>query len=371
MTENQPLKNFVNIHILISHSPSCLNRDDMNMQKAAVFGGVKRTRISSQSLKRSIRHSDYYRQHLGDPSIRTRELGVMRQKIIEALGNKYSEDIVTQTLQELTDKTEMEATTRADAVAPWVISEIDQLCRIVQASEGDAKQLKQLLNTNAETLRESLKSGGIDVALSGRMAAKGKLSNVDGAMAVAHSITTHASEPEIDWFTAVDDLASEQGETGSGHLDTQEFSAGVFYRYASINLRQLQKNLGNTDRSFVLSVAAHVVHLMATVVPSAKQNSFGAYNLADFVMVNLGHQPISLANAFESPINSKKEGYLGASIQALESYWNDVSKGYGLEDQMASFSLNQKSKSSRFQAIQELENWLRADGQSSLPSQDQ
>jgi hypothetical protein len=35
-------KNFINFHVLISHSPSCLNRDDMNMQKTAVFGGVNR-----------------------------------------------------------------------------------------------------------------------------------------------------------------------------------------------------------------------------------------------------------------------------------------------------------------------------------------
>jgi len=30
-------ENFINFHILISHSPSCLNRDDMNMQKSAFF----------------------------------------------------------------------------------------------------------------------------------------------------------------------------------------------------------------------------------------------------------------------------------------------------------------------------------------------
>jgi CRISPR system Cascade subunit CasC len=63
-------KNFVNYHILISHSPSCLNRDDMNMQKTAVFGGVRRVRISSQSLKRAIRTSDYYKANF-DRSTRT------------------------------------------------------------------------------------------------------------------------------------------------------------------------------------------------------------------------------------------------------------------------------------------------------------
>jgi hypothetical protein len=36
------MSNFVNFHVLISHSPACLNRDDMNMQKDAVFGGKRR-----------------------------------------------------------------------------------------------------------------------------------------------------------------------------------------------------------------------------------------------------------------------------------------------------------------------------------------
>ena len=44
-------KNFVNFHVLISHSPSNLNRDDMGMQKTAVFGGVKRTQNLQPKLK--------------------------------------------------------------------------------------------------------------------------------------------------------------------------------------------------------------------------------------------------------------------------------------------------------------------------------
>jgi len=51
-------KNFLNMHVLISHSPSCLNRDDMNMQKSAIFGGQRRVRISSQSLKRAVYDGD-------------------------------------------------------------------------------------------------------------------------------------------------------------------------------------------------------------------------------------------------------------------------------------------------------------------------
>ncbi len=60
-------KNFVNFHILMSHCPSCLNRDDMGMQKTAVFGGTRRVRISSQSLKRAMRTSPYYEAQFGKP----------------------------------------------------------------------------------------------------------------------------------------------------------------------------------------------------------------------------------------------------------------------------------------------------------------
>ncbi|HAB18304.1 MAG TPA: type I-E CRISPR-associated protein Cas7/Cse4/CasC [Verrucomicrobiota bacterium] len=45
----------IELHILQSFPISCLNRDDVGSPKTAVFGGVNRPRISSQSLKRAIR----------------------------------------------------------------------------------------------------------------------------------------------------------------------------------------------------------------------------------------------------------------------------------------------------------------------------
>ena len=92
-------KNFINFHLLISHSPSCLNRDDMNMQKSAVFGGKRRVRISSQSLKRTMRHGEYYREHLGQPSLRTRDLAKVQAKYIEGLAERFPEKIIIQALE--------------------------------------------------------------------------------------------------------------------------------------------------------------------------------------------------------------------------------------------------------------------------------
>ena len=111
-------KNFINFHVLISHSPSCLNRDDMNMQKTAVFGGVNRVRISSQSLKRAMRMSDYHHATLGEPSVRTRDLGKLKVRFTELLKERFDADLVSRALEWISGKEGIRRR-RGDAVAPW------------------------------------------------------------------------------------------------------------------------------------------------------------------------------------------------------------------------------------------------------------
>lgn len=98
------MNNFINCHVLISHSPSCLNRDDMNMQKDAVFGGKRRVRISSQSLKRAIRKSAYYQQHLGESSMRTIHLADLRNEVHARLADKYAAGDIDKALSLLSGK---------------------------------------------------------------------------------------------------------------------------------------------------------------------------------------------------------------------------------------------------------------------------
>lgn len=335
-------KNFINFHVLISHSPSCLNRDDMNMQKTAVFGGVARVRVSSQSLKRAMRMSPYYREHLGEPSTRTRELGRLKEKFAAALSGRFPEELVAKALEWISGKEGLAADTQADAVAPWSVEEVALVCERIRAGEEqglDADKLRKQIDKEAESLRSAYDKS-VDIALSGRMATSGIMSSVDGALALAHTITTHAVEAQdIDWFTAVDDLIEGEGETGAGHLNTQQFSAGVFYRYASLNIGQLQRNLGDAPRERVLEIAKHLFHMLATVVPDAKQQSFAAHNLADFAIVSFADQPISLANAFERPIPQDREGgFLSPSIDNLAKYWGRMNQAYALDEYAAAFS---------------------------------
>jgi len=65
----------IEIHAVQNHSPANLNRDDLGAPKTCYFGGVLRSRISSQCLKRSIRMSPQFARLLG--GIRTRQLAVL------------------------------------------------------------------------------------------------------------------------------------------------------------------------------------------------------------------------------------------------------------------------------------------------------
>lgn len=416
-------KNFINFHILISHSPSCLNRDDMNMQKSAIFGGKRRVRISSQSLKQTMRTSDYYKLNLGETSIRTLHLNLLKDEFLkdEKIKSEFSDVIVQEALErfvktqvsiEASDDDQSDEDTENTpekklAVAPWIKEEFKVLCRLVKEvqnagltpeeeekakkncekqkkpKKGEKKPIKHFreqilankieakLKENKAALHAAIGSA-TDVALSGRMATSGLMTTIDGALAVAHIITTHAVDADIDWFTAVDDLQ----KVGSSHLGTQEFSSGVFYRYASLNLKQIQVNLGlipdikaaetNESRKRALKVATHLLHMLTTEVPSAKQQSFAAHNLADLAMVSFSDIPVSLANAFEEPVTAAFPGggFLKPSVSALHEYWEKIHAGYGLDERVAEFSIGHKSPNNMTvkETLAELKTWVQANG---------
>lgn len=389
-------KNFVNYHVLVSHSPSCLNRDDMNMQKTAIFGGVRRVRVSSQSLKHWMRGSPQYRALLGTPSTRTRSLGILKTKLVEELAPMVPAELIDKAICFWADARSLDDfDSEGVPVAPWIAMEIKFLCEELRGSseltalcddfvavtgnDAAAKKKKATAARKAEKLLRDkgrwddlikAAEGGIDVALSGRMATSGLMTKVSGALAVAHSITTHAAEADIDWFTAVDDLTVDAGDVGAGHLDTQEFSAGVFYRYASLDIGLLMSNLGTTDRARALDIATHVLRLLATVVPGAKQQSFAAHNLSEFAMVSRSDQPISLANAFEVPVRATKKigGLFDPSVAALVGYWDRIHRGYGLDEQAAAFEIGDSSPPDALErkpTLAALEDWVRADSNGS------
>lgn len=385
-----------------------------------VFGGVERIRISSQSLKRAMRRPpknayNYWEQALSKPSVRTREINRIIELFSDELEDEFTNGIINRAIQlfvkskaddndaEENVENDVETLSKVEskkkiAVAPWILAEIKEICRIVASVQLDGKEIqkakekfakqkakkkkteeefidqalttkiKRALTQKKDDLEKAIATAA-DVALWGRMATSGLMTSIDGSLAIAHAFTTHNAQAEIDWFTAVDDLVQDSEETGAGHLDTQEFSSGVFYRYASLNINQLQKNLGNASRSRALEIAGHVFHMLCTVVPSAKQQSFAAHNPADFSIVSFADQPISMANAFEQPIEKAKAGgFLRPSIIRLVQYWEKSNKFYALDEKAAYCSkeveITEQKELMQMNSLPELEVWIKTDGNS-------
>ena len=65
----------VELHIIQSFAPACLNRDDTNAVKDCEFGLHRRVRVSSQCIKRSVRTSPVFTDRVkGHTAVRTKLL---------------------------------------------------------------------------------------------------------------------------------------------------------------------------------------------------------------------------------------------------------------------------------------------------------
>ncbi len=362
--------NFLNIHVLISHAASCVNRDNNNLQKHMVFGGVTRARVSSQSLKYAIRGSSYYQKKLGEASDRTREIGALADEYVEQLKSKYSPELIRKTIslasadgekdtQGNISAKEITSESQSGSIIPWSLAEVAGLCEIVKVAEKEGlshRQLTKRIADNKNELRKALASS-VDIALSGRMTTSGLLDSVEAGMALAHSFTTHQHTSQLDWFTAVDDFSdANSGKTTAGHIGTQDFATGTFYRYCSVNVPLLAENLGN-DKAKALEVCSYLVYLLSTVVPKGKQNSFAAFNYADYILASFSDEPISLSDAFEKPVQKDREGgFTETSINGLESYFEKLKTAYAIESKDMVFNLFSEEKKP---SISKLQEWVK------------
>jgi CRISPR system Cascade subunit CasC len=156
---------------------------------------------------------------------------------------------------------------------------------------------------------------------------------VDGVVQVAHAFTTHEVAPEIDFFTAVDDCLPEDA-VGSGHMNSAEFSAGCFYRYASVDLAGLLANLGG-DAIMARELTAEFLRAFVASLPTGKQTSTAANTLPDLVHVVVrADRPISYAAAFEAPVRPENglaepsRFQLSRHAERLQRLWGDAGVVY-------------------------------------------
>jgi CRISPR-associated protein Cas7/Cse4/CasC subtype I-E len=188
------------------------------------------------------------------------------------------------------------------------------------------KTIIKNLRDNLDALRASSKvPQSVEAALFGRMITSDLIANTDAAIHVAHAFTVHKEATESDYFTVVDDLTRDAGETGAGGLFDTELTAGLFYGYIVVDVPLLVSNLG-ADPALAGKVVEHLVHLIATVSPGAKKGSTAPYAWAELMLVEAGRrQPRTLANAFRTPVPARTD----IAVGALAGYLGKVDRAYG------------------------------------------
>ncbi|MEU2435946.1 type I-E CRISPR-associated protein Cas7/Cse4/CasC [Streptomyces rubradiris] len=352
-------RTILDIHILQNVPPSNMNRDDTGTPKSAYYGGVRRARVSSQAWKRATRSRF---NELLPPE----DLGVRTKKVVEALAERITAHdpsvagsairLAEETLRVATGSSfdppkrknrdgEDEAVAESKYLMFLSRRQLDALADVaVSASNGgDVESLKKSFKDKDQKARARHAVDtrhSVDIALFGRMVADSADLNVEAATQVAHALSVHRSDIESDFYTAVDDRSGES-ESGAGMIGTVDFNSATLYRYAAVDVNELQRNLGvglKEDEPPSTPAAKAVTAFLEafiTSLPTGKINSFGNHTLPSAVIVTVRDRwPISFVGAFEEPVpKSAQGGFLRESCRRLASYVPDLERQYGLADQ--------------------------------------
>lgn len=360
---------FIELHIIQNFAPSNLNRDDTGNPKDCEFGGVRRARISSQCFKRAIRLAPIFVETTGRPNAeRTKRfVDKLSQKLVEK-GKPLDEaqKVVSEFLSAFASKLEK----NGDKTAVLLYFSPDELDGMVSellenwAEIIDEKSRKESLENLVKKLIKQYKgrTSAPDVALFGRMLAEKPELNIDAACQVAHAISTHRVTMEMDFYTAVDDLQSDD-TAGAGMMGFTAYDSACLYRYARLDWEQLVKNLDG-DIPLARRTVEGFLRAAVAAIPSGKQNAFAAYNPPAFLLAVIKPHGMawSLVNAFEKPVRADHTGLTFPSIAALDAYWNRLVSVYGLEKNAKVFALaleeNVPLSALKPYQVQTLETWI-------------
>lgn len=340
------MSTYIDVHIIQNIPPSCVNRDDTGSPKSAMYGGVKRLRVSSQAWKHVTR--SYFDAHLDKE-----DLGMRTKRVVSILAKeigRQAEDLENDAqglaeevfkaakinLSEPRAKKSEEASKKAKESSYLLFLSNRQIAQLAELAVESARSGEELDKKEVKKIFKSENS--IDVALFGRMVADDADLNVDAACQVAHAISTHAAENEFDFFTAVDDdksRAEEREDAGAGMMGTIEFSSATMYRYATVNLDLLHENLG--DGEATLRALTSFIEAFVKTMPTGKQNTFANRTLPSMVVVQVrDDQPVSLVGAFEKPVpKSDTEGFVAKSVRKLVEYETQLEEAFGVKPRHA------------------------------------
>ncbi len=350
MTIHNPLKNVrIEFHILQSFPVTCLNRDDVGAPKTAMVGGVQRARVSSQAWKRPVRmamhelgiihgtRTKFISKLIADACIAKgatidqakvcgdkiegafiKKKGEKKAKKGKEIQDNEAEETGTDSGSEKSDTllflSPKEVSILANAFAEKGFNANEVITENKQ--EKQAKEVARLIGPVSKAI------DGVDIALFGRMVAQAADLNVEAAASFSHAISTHEVRNEVEFFTAVDDLAT---EPGAAHMGSLEFNSATYYRYVSLDLGQLCQTLAGQN---VPDAVENFTKALFVAVPTARQTTQSGASPWEFakIFVRRGQR---LQVPFETAIKAKDGGFIQPSIYAMTGYLSRQEKLHG------------------------------------------
>ena len=313
---------FVDLYAIQNVPPSNINRDDTGSPKTAVYGGSLRARVSSQAWKRSIRQMFQEILPQDQLGVRTKlAVSLIAERIaslrpdLEEAAEDLAQAALTATgvkVKASARKGSDEGSLETDYLIFIAQSELDGLAGVAiswaDAGKNISKSDKEMKAQISEVFHGKQ---AVDIALFGRMLADAPDLNTDASCQVAHAISVDRVTQEYDYFTAVDDCTSDDN-AGAGMLGTVEFNSSTLYRYATINVKALEEQLG--DSKATIEAVKAFADAFARSMPTGKSNTFANRTLPSTLLVAVrDEQPVNLVAAFEDPVKPAD----GRSVSAI------------------------------------------------------
>lgn len=373
----------LNIHVIRTMPYSCLNRDDTNQPKTTELGGVRRTRVSSQCMKRNIRttvnrlHSDLVggirsRAFVDIIAQNAEKEGVKAETAKLLATNAVSALLESDVTKDKEDKKNKSKNKKAKAQEDTQIDTQtkmgddgkpegktdDKLSgeRLMFLSSRDVEKIIDLIKNQPEKLKDvetAKKYVGAcasniswDIAAFGRMTSSKVYEDVEASISVAHSFSANESNEETDFFTAVDDYR-EKEELGAGHMGVNTYTSPILYTYACIDVAHFKHNLSAPEdekEKIIKTVVAEIIRTIAGVSPTpevvidektgkpsgnariAKSASTAPFQPAVMVLVEDSPLPLSYANAFITPVVTENE-----AVEAFAKHVENLDNAYAIE----------------------------------------
>ncbi|MGW7521146.1 type I-E CRISPR-associated protein Cas7/Cse4/CasC [Streptomyces sp. NPDC054796] len=346
---------YIDLHALHPVPASLLNRGEDDEPKTMLYGGVTRSMVSSQAWKRPIRLA--LEEELDEHATRTRTLPLHLADALREAG--WPEGLAafagaqaarSASTKGLKTDAQQGGITRTALLLADILPEMTELCEkhrseleeahtahtaaVAAAAEKKARggrssepAIPAVLPTR--TVASLLRRRTATINLFGRMLAEIPDGHVDGAVQLAHAFAVHPSDAQPDYFTTVEEWPRPH-ETGSAYLETALFTTGILYRYATVNLTELTRNL-HGDQAQALRLLGLFTQAFIEEMPQAKKTSTAPHTLPHLLHYAIrDRRPVSYAAAFEQPVkHAPGGGYTLPAVQALCQHADAVNRLLG------------------------------------------